>query len=468
MFKKILIANRGEIALRIIWACRELGIKTVAVHSQADADSLHVKFADDDVCIGPPSATESYLNVTALIAAAEITGADAIHPGYGFLAESAHFAEVCETCNIKFIGPGPEVIRMMGDKAQARQVMKKAGVPCVPGSDVIKDDPQAEEMAERLGYPVLIKAAAGGGGKGMRLAEDGAELLRFLPQVKSEAALAFGSDVVYLEKYLLQSRHVEFQVFGDEHGNLVHMGERECSVQRRHQKLVEESPSPALDDALRRKMAQSALRAARAVNYANAGTVEFLLDREKNFYFIEMNTRIQVEHPVTEGVTGLDLVKEQIQVASGARLSVRQRDIRFNGHALECRINAEDPDTYAPSPGRIVTFHTPGGPGLRIDTAAHADCVISPYYDSMIAKVITRGNNRSEAILRMRRALDSFVVEGIKTNIPLQLRIINDPDFMEGRLDTHFMERFIPSQRKKVAVSQASESGSLHEASGNA
>ena len=468
MFKKILIANRGEIALRIIWACRELGIKTVAVHSLADADSLHVKFADDEVCIGPPPATESYLNVTALIAAAEITGADAIHPGYGFLAESAHFAEVCEACNIKFIGPGPDVIRMMGDKARAREAMTEARVLCVPGSGVIADEREAEAVATKIGYPLLIKATAGGGGKGMRLVEGREDLLRFLPQVKNEAALAFGSDAVYLEKYLSRPRHVEFQVFGDEHGGLVHMGERECSVQRRHQKLVEESPSPALDDSLRRKMARAALRAARAVNYPNAGTVEFLLDANRNFYFIEMNTRIQVEHPVTEGVTGLDLVKEQIQVAAGDKLSMRQQDIQFSGHAIECRINAEDPDTYAPSPGRITTFHVPGGPGLRIETAAHADCVVSPYYDSMIAKLITRGNNRSEAVSRMRRALESFIVEGIKTNIPLQLRIINDPDFIEGRLDTHFMERFVPSRPKRGSATAAGSSGAPRKASGSA
>ncbi|MFQ5701628.1 MAG: acetyl-CoA carboxylase biotin carboxylase subunit [Acidobacteriota bacterium] len=449
MFKKILIANRGEIALRIIWACRELGIKTVAVHSEADADSLHVKFADDDVCIGPPAATGSYLNVTAIIAAAEITGADAIHPGYGFLAESAHFAEVCEACNIRFIGPGPDVIRMMGDKARARQAMSDAHVPCVPGSGLIEEEQQALDAAESVGYPLLIKASAGGGGKGMRVVEDRKELLHMLPQVRNEAEQAFGSGAVYLERYLARPRHVEFQVFGDNHGNIVHMGERECSVQRRHQKLLEESPSPALDETLRRTMAEAAVRAARSVNYSNAGTVEFLLDGDRNFYFIEMNTRIQVEHPVTEGVTGLDLVKEQIQVAAGAKLSVRQDDIRFTGHAIECRINAEDPETYTPSPGRIETFHLPGGPGLRVDTAAHADCVVSPYYDSMIAKLITRGNNRSEAVSRMRRALESFIVEGIKTTIPLQLRILSDPDFVAGRIDTHFMERLIPSRPRK-------------------
>jgi acetyl-CoA carboxylase biotin carboxylase subunit len=339
----------------------------------------------------------------------------------------------------------------MGDKALAREAMAQAKVPCVPGSGLVASEEEAEAAAEEVGYPMLIKAAAGGGGKGMRVAESRDELIRFLPQVRNEASAAFGSDAVYLERFLTRPRHVEIQVFGDEHGNLVHMGERECSVQRRHQKLLEEAPSPALDEDLRRRMAATALRAAASVQYANAGTVEFLLDEERKFYFIEMNTRIQVEHPVTEGVTGLDLVKEQIQVAAGQPLSVRQEEIEFHGHAMECRINAEDPDTYAPSPGRITAFHLPGGPGLRVDTFAHADCVVSPYYDSMIAKVISRGNNRTEAISRMRRALESFVIEGIKTNIPLQLRIIADPDFAAGRFDTTFMERFIKSRRAPAA-----------------
>jgi acetyl-CoA carboxylase biotin carboxylase subunit len=446
MFKKILIANRGEIALRIIWACRELGIKTVAVHSEADADSLHVKFADDDVCIGPARATDSYLNVSAIIAAAEITGADAVHPGYGFLAESAAFAEVCEACNLKFIGPAPEVIRMMGDKARARELMIAAQVPTVPGSGIVDSPEEALEAAERVGYPLLVKAAAGGGGKGMRIIEGRKDLLRLLPQVQNEAAAAFGSGAVYLERFLEHPRHVEFQVFGDEHGNVVHMGERECTIQRRHQKLLEESPSSVLDESLRGRMAAAAVKAAQAVQYSNAGTVEFLLDKNLDFFFIEMNTRVQVEHPVTEGVTGIDLVKEQIQVAAGSRLSVKQEDVAFHGHSIECRINAEDPETYAPSPGRITTFHMPGGPGLRVDTVAHTDCVVSPFYDSMIAKVISQGNHRSEAISRMRRALESFIIEGIKTNISLQLRILADPDFVAGSFDTHFMERFIPTR----------------------
>jgi acetyl-CoA carboxylase biotin carboxylase subunit len=446
MFNKILIANRGEIALRIIWACRELGIKTVAVHSEADADSLHVKFADDDVCIGPARATDSYLNVSAIIAAAEITGAEAIHPGYGFLAESAAFAEVCEACNLKFIGPTAEVIRMMGDKAKARELMSAAQVPTVPGSGIVESPEEAVKAAEQVGYPLLVKAAAGGGGKGMRIIEGQKDLLRLLPQVQNEAAAAFGSGAVYLERFLERPRHIEFQVFGDEHGNVVHMGERECTIQRRHQKLLEESPSSVLDDPLRQRMAMAAVKAAQAVQYTNAGTVEFLLDRNGDYFFIEMNTRVQVEHPVTEGVTGIDLVKEQIQVAAGSPLSVKQEDVSFHGHAIECRINAEDPETYAPSPGRITTFHMPGGPGLRVDTVAHADCVVTPFYDSMIAKVISQGNYRSEAISRMRRALESFIIEGIKTNIPLQLRIIADPDFAAGSFDTHFMERFIPSR----------------------
>ncbi|MFQ5669611.1 MAG: acetyl-CoA carboxylase biotin carboxylase subunit [Acidobacteriota bacterium] len=443
MFKKILIANRGEIALRVIWACRELGIKTVAVHSEADNDSLHVKFADDDVCIGPARASESYLNVSALIAAAEITGADAIHPGYGFLAESAHFAEVCDACNLTFIGPSPKVMWLMGDKARARETMARAGVVCVPGSGIIEREAEAEAAAERFGFPLLIKAAAGGGGKGMRVVGSREELLHRLPQVRNEAGQAFGSDAVYLEKYLDRPRHVEFQIFGDGTGRVVHLGERECSIQRRHQKLIEESPSPALDDVLRRKMATAAVKAARTVHYTNAGTVEFLLDENRDFFFIEMNTRIQVEHPVTEGVTGTDLVKEQIQVASGEPLSFRQEDVSLHGHAMECRINAEDPETFVPSPGRITAFHIPGGPGLRVDTAAHTDCVISPYYDSMIAKVITRGGSREEALSRMRRALDSFIVEGIKTSMSLQLRILSDPDFIAGRFDIHFLERFL-------------------------
>jgi len=445
VFRKILIANRGEIALRIIWACRELGIRTVAVHSTADSNSLHVKFADEDVCIGPPRNDESYLNISAVISAAEITDAEAIHPGYGFLAESAQFADVCRECGLTFIGPPPEVIRKMGDKAEARRTMIEAGVPTVPGSlGVLPDVERAALVAEGLGYPVLIKASAGGGGRGMRIARDPEELAHQFEAARNEAALAFGVADVYLEKLVLEPRHVEFQVIGDTHGNLVHLFERECSIQRRHQKLVEECPSTALDDALRARMAEAALRAASAVNYVNAGTVEFLLDSRGEFYFIEMNTRIQVEHPVTEVVTGLDLIKEQIRIAAGEPLSFTQDEVRMTGHAIECRINAEDPETFRPSPGKIVTFHPPGGPGIRVDTACHAEAIVPPYYDSMIAKVISRGNTRGEAILRMRRALESFVVEGIRTNLPLQQKIVREEDFVRGRISTAFMERFLP------------------------
>jgi acetyl-CoA carboxylase biotin carboxylase subunit len=444
MFRKILIANRGEIALRIIWACRELGIKTVAVHSTADANSLHVKFADEEVCIGPPANQDSYLSISGVIAAADITDAEAIHPGYGYLAESAHFAEVCRECGLTFIGPSPEVIRRMGDKAEARRTVEAAGVPTIPGSDgVVADLDAAREIAERIGYPVLIKAAAGGGGRGMRVAEEPGELERQLEAARAEAGSAFGNADVYLEKYLISPRHIEFQVLGDVHGNLIHLFERECSIQRRHQKLLEECPSTAVDAALRARMAAAALQAAGAVHYHNAGTVEFLLDGRGDYFFIEMNTRIQVEHPVTEMVTGIDLIKEQIRIAAGEPLDVAQDDVRLLGHAIECRINAEDPDTFMPSPGKITTFHPPGGPGIRLDTACYAEAVVPPYYDSMIAKVIAFGNTRGEAILRMRRALDSFVVEGIKTNLPLQQRILNEEDFVRGRLSTGFLERLL-------------------------
>jgi len=444
LFRKILIANRGEIALRIIWACRELGIKTVAIYSTADADSLHVKFADEEVCIGAPRNADSYLNVSAVISAAEITDAEAIHPGYGFLAESAHFAEICRECGLTFIGPGPEVIRRMGDKAEARRTMTEAGVATVPGSDgIVESVEDAAAIAEELGYPVLVKASAGGGGRGMRVVSEADELAEMFEAARSEAASSFGVPDVYLEKFVVEPRHVEFQVIGDTHGNIVHLFERECSIQRRHQKLLEESPSTALDGALRARMAAAAIQGARAVDYVNAGTVEFLLDARGEFYFIEMNTRIQVEHPVTEMVTGIDLIKEQIRVAAGEPLSFTQDDVQISGHAIECRINAEHPETFTPSPGQITTFHPPGGPGIRLDTACHAEAVISPYYDSMIAKLVARGNTRGEAILRMRRALESFVIEGIHTNVALQQRIVADEDFVRGRLSTAFMERLL-------------------------
>ncbi|HTM31514.1 MAG TPA: acetyl-CoA carboxylase biotin carboxylase subunit [Vicinamibacterales bacterium] len=443
MFKKILVANRGEIALRVIFACRELGIKTVAVYSEADENSLHVRFADEDICIGPARSADSYLNVPAIISAAEITGADAIHPGYGFLSESAYLAEVCEACHIRFIGPDPAVIRLLGDKAKARRAMKKAGVPMLPGSDgPIDSEESATRTARDIGYPVIIKAVAGGGGRGMRIVQEPKELGHAFRTAQREAEAAFGVGDVYIEKYLEAPRHIEFQILGDHHGNVVHLGERECSIQRRHQKLVEESPSIAVSDKVRRKMGATVVDAARAVQYTNAGTFEFLMDAKGNFYFMEVNTRVQVEHPVTEWVTGIDIVKEQIRIAAGERLSFKQSDITFTGHAIECRINAEDPITFVPSPGTIHAFSIPGGPGVRVDTAAHAECTIPPHYDSMIAKIIVHGRDRQEAIARMKRTLEMSVVEGIRTSIPLHLRILNDPDFVAGRLSTHFMERF--------------------------
>jgi acetyl-CoA carboxylase biotin carboxylase subunit len=448
MFKKILVANRGEIALRVIFACRELGIKTVAVYSEADENSLHVRFADEDICIGPARSADSYLNVPAIISAAEITGADAIHPGYGFLSESAYLAEVCEACHIRFIGPDPNVIRLLGDKAKARRAMKKAGVPMLPGSDgPVESEEKAAKVAKDIGYPVIIKAVAGGGGRGMRVVAAPADLGHAFRTAQREAEAAFGVGDVYVEKYLDSPRHIEFQVLGDHHGNVIHLGERECSIQRRHQKLLEESPSVAVSDKVRRKMGSVVADAARAVQYTNAGTFEFLMDEKGNFFFMEVNTRIQVEHPVTEMVTGIDIVKEQLRVAAGERLSFKQSEVTFSGHAIECRVNAEDPETFVPSPGVIHAFSLPGGPGVRIDTAAHSECTISPYYDSMIAKVIVHGRDRQEAIARMKRTLEMAVIEGIRTTIPLHLKILSDPDFVAGRLHTHFMERFQPKPR---------------------
>ncbi|OFV90122.1 MAG: acetyl-CoA carboxylase biotin carboxylase subunit [Acidobacteria bacterium RIFCSPLOWO2_12_FULL_65_11] len=444
MFKKILIANRGEVALRVIFACRELGIKTVAVYSEADEHSLHVRFADEDVCIGPARSADSYLNVPAVISAAEITGADAIHPGYGFLSESASLAEVCQACHIKFIGPDPQVIRLMGDKARARRVMKKAGVPILPGSDgPIESEDKAVKIAKDIGYPVIIKATAGGGGRGMRVVRAAAELAHAFKTAQREAEAAFGVGELYLEKYVESPRHIEFQILGDHHGAVVHLGERECSIQRKHQKLIEESPSLALSEKMRRRMGAVVIDAARAVQYTNAGTFEFLMDVDGRFYFMEANTRLQVEHAVTEMVTGIDIVKEQIRVAAGERLSFKQSEVTFTGHSIECRINAEDPETFVPSPGVIHVFSVLGGPGVRVETFAHSDCTISPYYDSMIAKIIVHGRDRQEAVARMRRTLEMTVIEGIKTTIPLHLRILNDPDFLAGRLSTAFLERFL-------------------------
>jgi acetyl-CoA carboxylase biotin carboxylase subunit len=456
MFKKILIANRGEIALRIIHACRELSIKTVAVYSEADENSLHVRFADEDVCIGPPRSADSYLNVPAIISAAEITGADAIHPGYGFLSESAYLAEVCEACHIRFIGPDPSVIKLLGDKARAKKAMKKVGVPMLPGSDgPVTGEEQALKVARDIGYPVIIKAVAGGGGRGMRVVNNPGELPNALRTAQREAEAAFGNGDVYVEKYLLNPRHIEFQIIGDHHGNVVHLGERECSIQRRHQKLIEESPSPALSDKVRKKMGSIVVDAAKAVQYTNAGTFEFLMDGEGRFYYMETNTRLQVEHPVTEMVTGIDIVKEQIRIAAGERLSFKQSEITFTGHSIECRVNAEDPETFAPSPGTIHAFSVPGGPGVRIDTFAHAECTVPPYYDSMIAKIIVHGRDRQEAIARMRRTLDMTVIEGIRTTVPLHQKILNEADFQTGRLNTGFMERFMPKPQKKTNLAES-------------
>ncbi len=450
MFKKVLIANRGEIALRVISACRELGIKTVAVYSQADENSLHVRFADEDVCIGPARSADSYLNVPAIISAAEITGADAIHPGYGFLSESAYLAEVCEACHIKFIGPDPNVIRLMGDKARARRAMKKAGVPVLPGSDgPVESEEKGLKVAKELGYPVIIKAVAGGGGRGMRVVREASELGKSLKTAQREAEAAFGVGDVYLEKYVENPRHIEIQVLGDHHGNVIHLGERECSIQRRHQKLIEEAPSVALTEKQRRKLGATVVEAARAVQYTNAGTFEFLMDTDGSMYFLEANTRLQVEHPVTEFVTGIDIVKEQLRIAAGEKLGFKQSDITITGHSIECRINAEDPVTFTPSPGVIHAYSVPGGPGVRIDTFVHAECTVSPYYDSLIAKIIVHGRDRTEAIARMRRTLEMTVIEGIKTSIPLQLKILAEPDFVAGRLSTSFMERFMPEEKEK-------------------
>jgi acetyl-CoA carboxylase biotin carboxylase subunit len=442
MFRKILIANRGEIALRILSACRELGVKTVAVYSEADRNSLHVRFADEAICIGPPRSSESYLNIPQVISAAEIANVDAIHPGYGFLSENANFAEVCEASHITFIGPSPDAIRLMGEKDKAREAMKEAGLPIIPGSPgVVADEESAKKIAAEIGYPVMIKAAEGGGGRGMRIVRHSRELIPMFQTARTEAEQAFGSPNVYMEKLIEHPRHIEFQVLGDKHGNVIHLGERECSLQRRHQKVLEESPSLAMDPATRKRIGKQVVDALKKLGYSSAGTVEFLREESGQLYFIEMNARIQVEHPVTEMVTGVDLVKSQIRVAAGEKLADVLAPVEFRGHAIECRINAEDPETFTPSAGRITAFRVPGGPGIRVDTACYADAVIPPYYDSLIAKIIAHGDNRAEAIARMNRALDGFVVEGIKTTIALHKKILADPDFIAGKFDTHFLDR---------------------------
>lgn len=448
--RKVLIANRGEIACRIIWTCKEMGIKTVAVHSEADKDALHVRFADEAVCIGPASSVQSYLNIPAIISAAEITNVDAIHPGYGFLAESEIFAKVCEDCNIKFIGPRPEVIKIMGDKVEARKTMKSAGVPILPGSsEPVESLEEATEIARKIGFPIIIKAAAGGGGRGMRIVRKEEDLAPNLELAQSEARAAFKSDAVYIEKYIERPRHIEIQVLADEHGNVIHLGERECSIQRRHQKLLEEAPSPVMTPELREEMGAVAVKACKEIGYSSAGTFEFLLDEDGSFYFMEMNTRIQVEHPVTEMVTLIDIVRSQINIAEGEKLAFEQKDIQIFGHSIECRINAEDPETFTPIPGKITGLNIPGGPGVRVDTAIYSGYVVPPYYDSMIAKLIVHARNRELAIARMRRALEAMVVEGIKTTIPLHLKIMNDERFQSGNFSTKFMEEL--SSGNKVA-----------------
>ncbi len=442
MFKRILIANRGEIALRVIRACRELGIETVAVYSEADANAVYLRSADETICIGPAKSAHSYLDIPRIISAAEIADVEAIHPGYGFLSENAHFAEVCQSCGITFIGPSPRTIEMVGNKSRAKATAKEVGVPVIPGSEgIVANEQQALEEARRIKYPVLIKAASGGGGRGMRVAHNDVSLVNGFLAARAEAEAAFGDSSVYLEKLIEEPRHVEIQILGDSHGNLIHLGERDCSMQRRHQKVLEEAPSPALDEALRKQMGESAKKLVKAAGYVNAGTVEFLVDKHKNFYFMEVNARVQVEHPVTEMVTGVDIVKEQIRIAAGEKLKITQKDVKLNGHAIECRINAEDPaDGFRPSPGRIRAYFAPGGAHVRVDSHVYAGYEIPPYYDSMIAKLIVWGVNRDEALARMRRALDEYVIEGVKTTIPLHREIVRHPRFISGDVHTSFLE----------------------------
>ncbi|MGD9650719.1 MAG: acetyl-CoA carboxylase biotin carboxylase subunit [Dongiaceae bacterium] len=452
MFEKVLIANRGEIALRIHRACKEMGIRTVAVHSTADADAMHVRLADESVCIGPPPSKDSYLNIPAILTAASITGADAIHPGLGFLSENAKFAEMVVDHGFVFIGPTPEHIRIMGDKIEAKKTALELGIPCVPGSKgEIADDETAKKVAAEIGYPILIKASSGGGGKGMKVARDAAELSEALSIARSEAKANFGNDAVYMERYLSHPRHIEIQIAGDHHGNVVHLGERDCSLQRRHQKVIEEAPSPALNATERRKIGEVAANAMKKLGYRSLGTIEFLY-QDGEFFFIEMNTRVQVEHPVTEMITGIDLVREQIRIASGAPLSFKQEDVAFEGHSMECRINAENPLSFMPSPGKITDYHAPGGLGIRVDSALYSGYRIPPHYDSMISKLIVHGKSRNECLLRLRRALEEYVISGIETNIPLHQRLIASSDFIDGHYDIHWLEKFVAKiNEKKVA-----------------
>ncbi len=452
-FKKILIANRGEIACRIIWTCKEMGIRTVAVHSDVDRDSLHVRFADEAACIGPAPSAQSYLNIPAIISAAEIFNVDAIHPGYGFLAESSYFAEICEACNIKFIGPKPSVIRLMGDKVEARRAMAEAGLPIIPGSpDPVTSEEEALRIAREIGFPIIVKASAGGGGRGMRVVRVESELGSALETASTEAAAAFKDGTVYIERFIEKPRHIEIQVLADEYGDCIHLGERECSIQRRHQKLLEEAPSPVLSPELRNEMGDAAVRACKQLGYSSAGTIEFLLDQDNKFYFMEMNTRIQVEHAVTEMVTLADIVRNQIRIAEGEPLGYTQDDLMIVGHAIECRINAENPETFAPSPGRITAFNLPGGPGVRVDTYVYSGYMVPPFYDSMIAKVIVHARTRDLAIARMKRALGAMVIEGIKTTIPLHLKIMDDPTFQAGDISTGFMEEFLAADAQRGLV----------------
>ncbi|MFW6287715.1 MAG: acetyl-CoA carboxylase biotin carboxylase subunit [bacterium] len=449
MFNKVLVANRGEIAVRIIRALKELNITSVAVYSEADKDALHRKIADQSFCIGPYSSTQSYLNIPSIMSVAEVSGADAIHPGYGFLAENAHFAEVCESSGIKFIGPSSDVIELMGDKSKARETMIKSGVPVVPGTEENLDDiDNTLKIAEEIGYPVIVKAAAGGGGKGMRVAQNPKDLVKAIQTAKTEAKAAFGNAEVYLEKFVEEPRHIEIQILADEHGNVIHLGERDCSIQRRHQKILEEAPSPALGEDLRAEIGEAAVKVAKSVNYANAGTVEFLLDKDNKFYFIEMNTRIQVEHPITEMITGIDIIKEQIKVSAGKKLEYKQEDIKINGVAIECRINAEDPEkNFMPSPGKLENYIVPGGPGVRIDGGVYPGYCIPPYYDSMVAKLVVWGEDREKALARMERALSEFYIEGVKTTIPFHLKILNNAYFRKGNYHTNFIHRRLEAEK---------------------